>query len=56
MVECDYDYDNVYMFLCDGGDLYRLDDDIEKDRRFTRDEAIAFAEKYGYKYQFRGEV
>ena len=49
----DYDYDNVYLFINNGGDLYRLDDDIERDRQFTKDEAIAFAERYGYKHQFK---
>lgn len=49
----DYDYNNVYLFVYDGGDLYHLDDDIEKDRWFTKDEAIAFAQQYGYKHQFK---
>ena len=52
MGQCDYDYDNVFLFLYDGGDLYHLDDDIEHDRRFTKDEAIAFAESNGYEYKF----
>jgi hypothetical protein len=51
----DYDYDNVFLFIYDGGDLYHLDDDIEieLDRRFTKEEAIAFAESNGYNYQFK---
>jgi hypothetical protein len=52
-MERDYDYDNVFLFIYDGGDLYHLDDDIELDRRFTKDEAIAFAESNGYNYQFK---
>jgi hypothetical protein len=53
MKSFDYDFDNVYLFIHDGGDLYRLDDDVEQFRRFTKDEAIAFAESNGYEYQFK---